>query len=101
MPILGMVLLLEDREPATREAVAANLAGAPGLVLGDPAGHRWPVVLESPGEREAELSIDALRRVPGIAGVDVVYADFEDLLERPAAPGAREESRWNSIVGTS
>ena len=92
MPILGMVLVLEDPEPGTRDAVAARLAGAEDLVLGSPAAHRWPVVLESPGEREAEQRIDGLRRVPGIAGVDVVYADFEDLLERPHGTDDREES---------
>lgn len=92
MPVLGMVLLLEDRETTTREAVARQLCDAEDLVLGAPAEHRWPAVLESPGQEEAEARIDALRRVPGIAGVDVVYADFEDLLERPEAPDVREES---------
>jgi len=82
MPILGLVLLLEDQKAATREAVAGALCDAADLVLGDPAEHRWPAVLESPGQKEAEARIDGLRRVPGIAGVDVVYADFEDLLER-------------------
>lgn len=92
MPILGMVLLLDDPEPATQRAVAVELEQATDLVLGEPAQHRWPVVLESPDERAAESRIDGLRRVPGIAGVDVVYADFEDLLERPSSPDAREES---------
>ncbi len=92
MPILGMVLVLEDQATSTRKGVEARLGNAADLELGDPADHRWPVVLESPGKQEAEARIDGLRRVPGIADVDVVYADFEDLLERPATADAREET---------
>jgi hypothetical protein len=91
MPILGMILVLDDPEPATRRAVAVALECAPDLLLGEPTDHRWPVVLETQDQSEAESRIDGLRQVPGIAGVDVVYADFEDLLERPLSPNAREE----------
>ncbi len=92
MPILGMVLVLDDPEPGTRQAVARALAQAPDLVLGQPEAHRWPAVLESPDARRAESRIDGLRQLPGIAGVDVVYADFEDMFERPPGSGASEES---------
>ena len=92
MPVLGVVLVLDDPEPTTRRAVARALEHAPDLVLGDPADHRWPAVLESPDARRAESRIDGLRALPGVAGVDVVYADFEDLHERSPAPDAREES---------
>ncbi len=91
MPVLGMVLVLDDSEPATRRAVARALEDAPDLVLGEPADHRWPAVLESPDPRRAESRIDGLRAIPGIAGVDVVYADFEDLLERSPSADAHEE----------
>ncbi len=91
MPVLGMVLVLDDPQPETRRAVAAALERAPDLVLGEPAEHRWPAVLESRDERDAEARIEGLRRLPGIAGVDVVYADFEDVIERPSARDAREE----------
>lgn len=91
MPIVGMVLVLEGRDAETRRAVSASLASDSDLVLGDPTEHRWPAVLDAPDERGAEERIDRLRRVPGIAGVDVVYADFEDLLD-PAARSGRKES---------
>jgi hypothetical protein len=84
--------VLDDATPATRGAVAEALAREPDLALGEPAAHRWPVVLESPDPRAAESRIDGLRGVPGISGVDVVYADFEDLLERRPSAVAREES---------
>lgn len=86
MPILGLVLLLDDPEPSTREAVHASLARAPDLGLGEPAEHRWPAVLEAVDEDSAESRIRELGRIPGIATVDVVYADFEDLLEPSLLP---------------
>ena len=91
MPVLGMVLVLDDPELATRQAVGRALADAPDLELGEPAEHRWPVVLEATGSREAEDRIDGLREIPGIAFVDVVYADFEDLIERSPRADAHEE----------
>ena len=92
MPVLGMVLVLDDSEPATRRAVARALGDSPDLTLGEPAEHRWPAVLESPDASRAESRIEGLRAIPGIAGVDVVYADFEDLLERSPSADAQEES---------
>ena len=92
MPTLGVVLVLDDSQPSTRRALAATLERVPDLVLGEAVAHRWPVVLESQNEHAAEARIDDLRRLPGIACVDVVYADFEDLLEQPASTDAREES---------
>jgi len=91
MPIVGMVLVLEGADAATRHSVSAQLASAPDLVLGDPTEHRWPAVLDAVDEQQAEDRIDRLRRVPGVAGVDVVYADFEDLLEPAVTSAARKE----------
>jgi nitrate reductase NapAB chaperone NapD len=99
MPILGLVLILDDTAPSTGRAVLNAMAQAPDIELGEPASHRWPAVLEAPDEGAAERRIEALRRVPGIAAVDVVYADFEDRLApfslpeelREALPEAHEE----------
>ena len=79
MPVLGLVLTIDDGDAATHRRVAAGLGTAPGLELGQAAGHRWPVVLESATPSEAEARIDTLRCVAGVANVDVVYADFEDM----------------------
>ena len=92
MPVLGLVLVLDDAAPATRLRVEPALRAAQDLDLGTPAAHRWPVVLESPSEAAAEARLDALREIAGVAGVDVVYADFEDLLARPPGADAREEA---------
>ena len=90
MPILGLVLVLDDGHAATRARVARALATVPWLDLGEPASHRWPAVIESESKQAAETQIDALRVVPGVAGVDVVYADFEDLLGGSGPGGSHE-----------
>ena len=92
MPVLGLVLVLDDGARATRAGVHAALTGERGLDLGDPVGHRWPAVLESADQREAEARIDTLRSVRGIAAIDVVYADFEDLLAQDPTRAGREEA---------
>jgi nitrate reductase NapAB chaperone NapD len=90
MPVLGLVLMLDDGSEATRSRVADALAGARDLELGLAQGHRWPVVLESPTNDLVEARVNALREIGGVAGVDVVYADFEDLLMREAPASTRE-----------
>jgi nitrate reductase NapAB chaperone NapD len=92
MPVLGVVLVLDDAADATRDGVVAALAGVSEIALGEAAAHRLPAVLESDSERAAEAQVDALRRVPGVAAVDVVYADFEDLLAQPLEAVAGEEA---------
>jgi len=80
MPILGLVLTLLDTSAETRARAGAELGGAPDLALGEPRGHRWPAVLEAASAAGAEARVAALRGAVGIAGVDIVYADFEDLV---------------------
>lgn len=91
MPVLGLVLILEDRADDTRDRVAKALVGASDLDLGASQEHRWPVVLESPTPDEAEARVEALGAVEGVSSVDVVYADFGDLVA-PASPGHGEEA---------
>ncbi len=93
MPVLGLVVVLEDARAETRADVAARLAARAelsGLSLGEAAAHRWPAVLEGGSAREIESRVELLRTLPGVAGVDVVYADFEDLLARPPAAVSSE-----------
>jgi hypothetical protein len=91
MPILGLVLTLEDATAVTQSRVDEALAGMRDIDPGEPAAHRWPVVLDAKTEAEAQVRIDSLLRVIGVAGVDVVYADFEDLLTRSTESNARED----------
>ncbi len=95
MPILGIVMVLEDPRPSTLRSVARELAAFPDVELGEPAEYRWPAVLEARDQQAAESRILELTGLPGITSVDVVYADFEDLLPPAvsfASPEAREES---------
>ena len=91
MPILGLVLPLEDAELVTQGRVGEALRGAADLEAGEPAAHRWPVVLETATGAQAEARVKALGELSGVAGVDVGYADFEDLLARSTHSSAREE----------
>lgn len=91
MPVLGLVLVLEDGAETTRGRVAKALARASDLDLGTSVEHRWPVVLESATSDEAEARVEALGALEGVSSVDVVYADFGDLVA-PASPGNGEEA---------
>jgi hypothetical protein len=90
MPVLGLVLILDDGAETTRRRVAEALAKAGDLDLGEAMAHRWPVVLESATSKEAEARIDALGTLSGVSNVEVVYADFEDLLT-PGGTGVGEQ----------
>ncbi len=90
MPVLGLVLVLDDGAEATRRRVAQALSGAGDLDLGEATAHRWPVVLESATSNEAEARVDALGTLPGVSNVEVVYADFGDLLTTTNASAGEE-----------
>jgi len=90
MPVLGLVLVLDDGAETTRRRAAEALAGASDLDLGDAIAHRWPVVLESATSDEAEARVDELGTLPGVSNVEVAYADFGDLLTTTNA-GVGEE----------
>ncbi|MDJ0785403.1 MAG: hypothetical protein QNK05_01270 [Myxococcota bacterium] len=84
MPVLGLVLVLDDASDATRACARAGLSGFPQLELGSCSQHRWPATLDTATDAEVEARVEAIRAVPGVAGVEVVYADFEDLLPEGA-----------------
>ena len=92
MPVLGVVVVLEDPGAATRARVGQSLRTVPGVEPGEPAAHRWPAVLEAESEAAVEATVDSVRRLEGVAAVDVVYADFEDLLPE-ASDTPRVEGR--------
>ncbi len=102
MPILGLVLSLDrdclDPGGRTLEALRAW----PDLELGELQGVKLPVVLEcvkgphdpaasvnrevkleAKAEARVEAEVEALRNLAGIAHIDVVFAEFADLLPDP------------------
>lgn len=83
MPILAAVVTL-DPATAPHGPAVASLAAQEGVDVGELQGHRLPVVVESGRPREDEARFDALRAVPGVLAVDLVWADFSDLVEHPS-----------------
>jgi hypothetical protein len=93
MPILGLVITLERGPVAERNRTVDALRAHSGLDLGEIQGVKLPVVLERASESEVEPAIDALQSLPGVAYVDVVFAEFADVL--PAPEVQMESKSWN------
>ena len=95
MPILGIVLTLDPASPEDGRRVLERLAGVSGLELGERRGAKQPAVLEcahdplakdfADSNEEVEAKIEALRQIEGVMYVDVVFAEFADLLPDEAA----------------
>ena len=48
MPILGLVLILDDSATSTCRGVLDAMAQAADIEHGEPASHRWPAVHREP-----------------------------------------------------
>jgi len=83
MPILGAVVHL-PQDSHTRLQVQSALAGMPGLTFGECQGDRLPVVVESDSRQQDKLRWDRLQALPGLAHVELDYADFSDLVLSPS-----------------
>lgn len=76
MPILGVVV----HHPHPSELIDF-VSTLPGVSLcGEPGERRLPVVLETAQKNDDEPLFAALGALPGVVGVDLVFADFSDLL---------------------
>jgi len=80
MPVLGAVLTL-SRESAQRDGTVAALRTDDRVTLGDLAGSRLPVVLETDSRGEDKACWEAVTRLPGVLHAELAYADFSDLHE--------------------
>lgn len=77
MPISSYILrCADDARPSVREA----LSTLPRLTVGPEEAGGFAVVTESADHAEAEAMEAALRTVPGVLDVVLVYHNFEDLL---------------------
>ena len=79
MPILGLVLTLEDGSKAGRGRVLERLVRERDVAIGDFEAGKLPVVLDVNGSRDAEPRVRELAAIAGVAHVDVVFSHFEDL----------------------
>jgi nitrate reductase NapAB chaperone NapD len=103
MPILGIVLTLKSESPAEGRAVLERLETIPHLELGARQGAKQPAVLECKDDSvdmdvgesndRVEAEIEKLREIEGVLHVDVVFAEFADLLpdEDAASPNPTDE----------
>jgi hypothetical protein len=112
MPILGLVLTLDLDSQSRRERTLVTLRTRANLDVGELQGMKLPVVLEcvndigapttprSEGktlevtsDARVESEVDALRTLAGVTHVDVVFAEFADLLpdEPPTADRSTPE----------
>ena len=85
MPVSGLVLTLKN-DGAGSSAVLAELRAHGSITLGDRAGHRLPIVVDTPGSDEDRAVWEWLHTLPGIAFVELVCADMS-ADAGPAAPG--------------
>jgi len=97
MPILGLVITLEDASKAGRGRVLDRLVRERDVSIGDFQAGKLPVVLEVNGSPNAEPRVRELAAIEGVAHVDVVYSHFEDLsaAAEALAGGSTGESPWS------
>lgn len=83
MPISALVITLQRNVCAgsdiEHEAVIAGIAREACLELGKPEGARVPAVCETPTLEEGRRLVERLMSMEGVAHVDVLSVDFEDL----------------------
>lgn len=84
MPVLGAVVTL-SRSPEERTRCLEGLATLPHLTLGELAGDRLPVVLDTPDRVADRAAWKGLEKHPGVVHAELVFADFSDL-HAPEAP---------------
>jgi nitrate reductase NapAB chaperone NapD len=82
MPVISAVVHL-SAEPAVREQTLRALASLPGLELGEVLHQCVPVVLDTDSRCADRALWDAIQDAPGVQHVDLVFADFQDLLPPP------------------
>jgi len=85
MSISGLVVTLVD-DSSAREASLAAMRDHPALEIGDLAGGRVPVVVESVDADEDRLVWEWLHSLPGVALVVVAFVSFD--AESPPADSA-------------
>ena len=86
MPILGLVLTLDDDSKASkagRGRLLDRLLRERGIGIGDFEEGKLPVVLEVPARGDAEPRVREIAGIEGVAHVDVVFSHFEDSLPAP------------------
>lgn len=77
MPISGLVVTLVD-DPATRQGALATLRQHPAVDVGEPAGGRVPIVVDTFDENDDRLVWEWIHAIPGVTFVVVAYIHFDE-----------------------
>lgn len=73
----GLVVWLDPDAPVDCDPLP-EIRNEPAFTLGERAGNGMSVVLESRDPVESERWHDWVRRLPGVAGVEVVFVHWDD-----------------------
>lgn len=79
LPVMtsGLVVTLDPDSPE-RGSAPAVLAVTPAFSVGERIEDRLPVALEAADAEASERWTDWLRRLPGVAGVEVVFVHWDE-----------------------
>jgi hypothetical protein len=78
MPISGLLVTLVE-DAATRMTALTTLRQHPAIDVGEPAGGRVPIVVETLDENEDRLVWEWLHAIPGVTFVVVAYIHFDEV----------------------
>ncbi len=70
--------------PEDQSRLRAELAGQPGIELGESASTGFPVAADTPTNRAAAELGERLQHLPGVKAAVLVYHNFEDVADDPA-----------------
>ena len=84
MPVLAAVVTLTP-SPEERARALEGLSSLDHLTLGELAGDRLPVVLDTPDRAADRAAWKRLVKHPGVVHTELVFVDFSDL-HAPEAP---------------
>ncbi len=86
MAISALVVTLAS-DSRRREEALQRLSGFPQLELGELAGPRLPVVMDTPDTRSARACWREIVGLPGVEDVSLVWVHYED----ESLPHSRDE----------
>jgi hypothetical protein len=100
MPVSGIVATLSD-DAVERGRALERLGEDARLTVGEAAGLRLPIVIDTAGAEEHQRAWDAVEATVGVRFVELVFHDFSDVEEAPVALRLRRKHRKVETHGTT
>jgi hypothetical protein len=92
MPVSGLVLTLSSDAERTSAAIS-ELRSHPSIVIGDLAGPKLPIVVDTPTSEDDRAVWEWLHSLPGIRFVELVCADVSADTTTNPSPERRPRER--------